>query len=264
MYYPPNVPVYTPTGAFSGLPIDVAGGYGDMINPVAYLKRISIRNPTHEILINPYAEVTLAKNLKFRSNFSQTFKIGTIKNFTSRVLEVGKIFDTNNLEYQSNNSSTSLAEQILTYKVSFGKHNFDFLGGFTFQKTIDEGFLARAYDFRSEVEVFRYLQNAADTNKDLSSYKYQQALVSYLARINYDYAGKYIISVLGRRDGSSLVAKQNRFANYYAVSGAWVMSKENFMQDISWLSNLKLRGSYGILGNLGDFSTGSESVNDKG
>ena len=43
MYYPPNVPVYTPTGAFSGLPIDVAGGYGDMINPVAYLKRISIK-----------------------------------------------------------------------------------------------------------------------------------------------------------------------------------------------------------------------------
>lgn len=90
--------------------------------------------------------------------------------------------------------------------------------------------------------------------KDLSSYKYQQALVSYLARINYDYAGKYIISVLGRRDGSSLVAKQNRFANYYAVSGAWVMSKENFMQDIAWLSNLKLRGSYGILGNLGGIS----------
>ncbi|WP_228453263.1 hypothetical protein, partial [Chryseobacterium sp. CH1] len=82
--------VYTPNGAFSGLPIDVAGGYGDMINPVAYLKRISIRNPTHEILINPYAEITLAKNLKFRSNFSQTFKLGDVKNFTYRVLEVGK------------------------------------------------------------------------------------------------------------------------------------------------------------------------------
>nr|WP_305051521.1 TonB-dependent receptor [Elizabethkingia bruuniana] len=182
-----------------------------------------------------------------------------MKNFTSRVLEVGKIFDTNNLEYQSNNSSTSLAEQLLTYKFSAGKHNFDFLAGFTFQKTIDEGFMARAYDFRSEAEVFRYLQNTADNNKDLSSYRYQQALVSYLARINYDYAGKYIISVLGRRDGSSLVAKQNRFANYYAVSGAWVMSKENFMQDIEWLSNLKLRGSYGVLGNLGGIS--SQAVN---
>jgi hypothetical protein len=69
-------------------------------------------------------------------------------------LEVGKIFDTNNLEYQSNNSSTALAEQLLTYKLTAGKHNFDFLGGFTFQKTIDEGFVAKAYDFRSEAEVF--------------------------------------------------------------------------------------------------------------
>jgi hypothetical protein len=134
-------------------------------------------------------------------------------------LEVGKIFDTNNLEYQSNNSSTALAEQLLTYKLTTGKHNFDFLGGFTFQKTIDEGFVAKAYDFRSEAEVFQHLQNAADTNKEVSSYRYKQALVSYLARVNYDYAGKYIVSLLGRRDGSSLVAKKNRFANYMPFQG---------------------------------------------
>lgn len=254
LYYPPNVPVYTPSGAFSGLPIEVAGGYGDMINPVAYLKRINIKNPAHEILINPYAEVTLAKNLKFKSNFSQTFRIGNIKNFTYRILEVGKKFDNNNLEYQSNNSSSSLAEQTLTYKATLGKHNFDFLAGFTFQKNIDEGFLARAYNFGSEADVFLHLQNASDDNKDVSSYKYQQVLISYLARLNYDYKGKYIISLLGRRDASSLVAKQNHFANYYAVSGAWVISKENFLDDVSWLSNLKLRGSYGILGNLGGVS----------
>lgn len=254
MYYPPNVPVYTPTGAFSGLPIDVAGGYGDMINPVAYLKRISIQNPTHEILINPYIEVALLKDLKFRSNFSQTFRIGNIKEFTPRVLEVGKIFDTNSLEYQSNTLSTSLAEQLLTYKLTAGKHNFDFLAGFTFQKTTEEGFSAKAFDFRSEAETFRYLQNAADTNKEVYSYKYQQALISYLGRVNYDYAGKYIISLLGRRDGTSLVARHNQFANYYSVSGGWVVSKENFLNDISWLSSLKLRGSYGILGNLGGAS----------
>ncbi|QIY92054.1 SusC/RagA family TonB-linked outer membrane protein [Chryseobacterium gallinarum] len=254
MYYPPNVPVYTPAGAYSGLPIEVAGGYGDMINPVAYLKRISIQNPTHEILINPYVEVALAKDLKFRSNFSQTFKIGNTKEFTSRVLEIGKIFDTNNLEYQSNTLSTSLAEQLLTYRFTANKHNFDFLAGFTFQKTTEDGFRAKAFDFRSEAEAFRYLQNAADTNKEVYSYKYRQSLISYLARVNYDYAGKYIVSLLGRRDGSSLVAKQNRFANYYSISGGWVVSRENFMNNIAWLSNLKLRGSYGILGNLGGIS----------
>ena len=75
---------------------------------------------------------------------------------------------------------------------------------------------------------------------------------------------KYIVSLLGRRDGSSLVAKQNRFANYYAVSGARVVSKENFMKDISWLSSLKLRGSYGILGNLlGNFTSGCKSFDDE-
>lgn len=259
MYYPPNVPVYTPTGAYSGLPISVAGGYGDMINPVAYLNRISIRNPTHEILINPYAEITLAKDLKFRSNFSQSFKLGNVKNFTYRVLEVGKIFDTNSLEYQSNNYSTALAEQLLTYKISLGKHNFDFLAGFTFQKNIEEGFMAKTYDFRSEAEVFQHLQNAADTNREATSYRTKNTLTSYLARVNYDYAGKYILSVLGRRDGSSLVAKHNKFANYYAVSGAWVVSKENFLNEVSWLSNLKLRGSYGILGNLGGITP--QSVN---
>lgn len=254
MYYPPNVPVYTPSGAFSGLPIDVAGGYGDMINPVAYLKRISIQNPTHEILINPYIEVTLAKDLKFRSNFAQTFKIGNIKEFTSRVLEVGKIFDTNNLEYQNNNISTSLAEQLLTYKFTTGKHNFDFLAGLTFQKTTEDGFRAKTFDFRNEAETFRYLQNAADTYREADSYKYRSSLTSYLARVNYDYAGKYIISLLGRRDGTSLVSKHKRFSDYYSISGGWMVSKENFMQDILWISSLKLRGSHGILGNLGGVS----------
>jgi hypothetical protein len=89
MYYPPNVPVYT-YRCFSGLPIDVAGGYGDMINPVAYLKRINMRNPTHEILINPYAEVTLAKDLKFRSNFSQTFKLGNVKTLPTEYWKSGR------------------------------------------------------------------------------------------------------------------------------------------------------------------------------
>lgn len=254
MYYPPNVPVYNAKGDFSGLPANVAGGYGDVINPVAYLKRINIKNPTHEILINPFVEATITKNLKFRSNFAQTFTLGNIKNFTYRILEIGKIFDNNNLEYQSNNTSSSLAEQTLTYKTSFGKHNLDLLAGYTFQKIINEGFLTRTYDFGSEAEVFQHLQNARDTNKDAESYKNQQSLISYLGRLNYDYAGKYILSLLGRRDGTSLVAKKNRFANYYAVSGAWLISKENFLNEVSWISNLKLRGSYGILGNLGGIS----------
>jgi hypothetical protein len=72
-----------------------------------------------------------------------------------------------------------------------------------------------------------------------------------------------ISKFIGKKRRIFTGSKQNRFANYYAVSGAWVVSKENFMQDISWLSSLKLRGSYGPGKSWRNFSTGCESVDDK-
>jgi hypothetical protein len=65
---------------------------------------------------------------------------------------------------------------------------------------------------------------------------------------------------LGRRDGTSLVAKQNKFENYYAASAGWVISREEFMHGITWLNNLKLRTSYGLLGNLGSLPVNSVNV----
>lgn len=253
IYYPPNVPVYDQNGNFSGLPISVAGSYGDMINPVAYLKRLTYKNPTHDILINPYIEINLLEGLKFKSNFSQNFRISDSKNFIHRVLEIGKIFNYNRLTLNSDNYSGSLGEQILTYKKTFGRHTVDATAAYSFQKNIAEGFLAKGEDFKSENPNSQYLTNA-NANKDVDSYKYSDALTSYLGRINYDYDSRYIISLLGRRDGSSMVAKQNRFENYYAVSGAWVISREAFLKDNVWLSNFKLRASYGLLGNLGGIS----------
>lgn len=253
MYYAPNVPVYDETGKFSGLPKDVAGGYGDMINPVAYLKRITYNNPTHEIVLNPYLEVQLLKGLKFKSNFSQTFRLNNSKNFTHKVLEIGKIFDWNELVRSSGNYSSSLAEQILTFNKKLNLHTFDITAAYTYQKNISEGFTAQARDFKSESPDRQYLTNA-NASKNVSDYKYEDVLVSTLGRLNYDYAGRYMISLLGRRDGSSMVAKQHRFENYYAVSGAWNVAKESFMQNVNWLNNLKLRASYGVLGNLGGIS----------
>lgn len=253
MYYPSNVPVYDQNGNFSGLPISVAGSYGDMINPVAYLKRLTYKNPTHEILINPYVEISLLDGLKFRSNFSQTFRLADSKEFTHRVLEVGKIFDFNRLEQNSSNMSSSLAEQILSYKKTFSGHTIDATVGYTFQKNISDGFSARGEDFRNEHPNYQYLVNAND-NKNVSSYKYSDALTSLLGRVNYDYRSRYIISLLGRRDGSSMVSKDNRYENYYAVSGAWGLGRESFFENVSWMRDFKLRASYGVLGNLGGIS----------
>ena len=75
-------------------------------------------------------------------------------------------------------------------------------------------------------------------------------LVSYLGRLNYTYADKYSIEVLGRRDGSSKLAKEQRWKNFYSISGFWRLSNEDFLKDVSWLSDLKLRYNYGRTGSV--------------
>jgi len=256
LYYPPSVSVYTPTGAFSGLPAQYAGAYGDVINPIAYLQRRDVSNPIQTINVNPYLEVNFMKDLKFRSSLAITKTSTFYKEFETKVPEIGKIFDFNKLTQNSSNDTDLLTEQTLSYNHSFGLHHFDAVGGFTYQKTTLEGTSIFAQGFDDESKDYRYLQNANEIYPS-SSYKETSALISYLARVNYDYNAKYLLSLIGRRDGTSLVAKQNQFENYGSVSAGWVVSKENFLKNINWLSQLKLRGSYGVLGNLGSLDANS-------
>ncbi len=256
LFYPPSVTVYNESGAFSGLPAQYAGAYGDVINPVAYLQRLDVDNPVQTLNINPYLEVSLSTGLKFRSSVAVTKTSNFYKEFVTKVPEIGKIFDFNRLTQNSSNNTDLLTEQTLNYDRTFGSHHLNALGGFTYQKTSNKGTSIYAQGFDDESKDYRYLQNANDIYPS-SSYNTTTALISYLARINYDYNSKYLLSLIGRRDGSSLVSKQNRFQNYGSISAGWVISKESFLTDVSWLNQLKLRGSYGVLGNLGSLLASS-------
>ncbi|AEV99843.1 TonB-dependent receptor [Niastella koreensis GR20-10] len=259
IFYPPSVAPYNADGTYAGLPATYAGSYGDVINPVAYLNRLDYKNPVNGILINPYVDIKLHRNLTFRSNFALTKSFSTAREFDTRVLEIGKIFDFNQLSISNDNYTNLLAEQTLTYNKEFGEHHVTAVAGYVYQHELAEGAYAQAQDFTDERVVYRYFQNANDIFKP-QSYKTEKALVSYLARVNYDYQEKYLLTLLGRRDGTSLVAKGNKFANYYAVTGGWVISREAFMHGINWLNNLKLRTSYGLLGNLGSLPANSVNV----
>ncbi|QES89827.1 SusC/RagA family TonB-linked outer membrane protein [Rhizosphaericola mali] len=259
MFYPPSVPVYTSTGAFSGLPEDYAGSYGDVLNPVAYLKRLDSKSPTNILFINPYLEAKLAKGLKFRSNFSYTKTNSMVKTFTTKVPEIGRISTSNKLEQTTGDKTDILAEQTLSYDHRWNNHHIDAVGGVTYQNTTTTSTYVYGTDFDNEDKEYRYLENAGVIYKP-TDVNNKQVLESYLARVNYDYASKYLLSVLGRRDGSSLVSKQNRFENYYSISGGWVLSKEKFLSNVSWIDLLKVRGSYGVLGNLGSLPAYSVSA----
>lgn len=89
--------------------------------------------------------------------------------------------------------------------------------------------------------------NASTSYTDGSSYEERTA--SYFSRLNYDYAGRYLVEVNMRADGSSKFAPANRWGYFPSVSAGWRLSEENFLKGVGWLSNLKLRGSWGSLGN---------------
>ncbi|TWW00674.1 SusC/RagA family TonB-linked outer membrane protein [Chitinophaga pinensis] len=261
--YPRHIAPRTPTGAFSGMPVDYAGSYGDLANPVAILERMDNKTPTTNININPYAEIYVTKDLVFRSNFAFTKSLSDQKSFTTRALEIGKINTSNGLSESVNNGTNLLAEQTLTYTKTFnGVHNINAIAGYTYQHDDNTYLYVSASNFGDERDVYRYFDNSGTWAKP-SSGRSQTALESFLGRVNYDYKGKYLFTILGRRDGSSLVAPQNRYQNYYSVSGGWVLTQEDFIPNSSVLSFAKLRASYGVLGNLGSLPANAININLK-
>lgn len=250
LHYPQNVPVYDTNGKFSGLPEKYGpGSYGDVINPVAYLSRLDVDNPVHNLLINPYVEMKLLPGLKFKSNFAYTKQFTDYKEFTSKVPEIGKPVMSNSLTQQTTRFTDILAEQTLTYEKDINKHHFDGLLGYMYQEKQTKYTYVTGENFDDESKTYRYMVNAGNI-RPIEDGLYKQALISYLFRANYNYDGRYMLSLIGRRDGSSLVASQNRFQNYGAISGAWALHRESFLSDSQVINTLKLRGSYGILGNL--------------
>ncbi|RKE44324.1 SusC/RagA family TonB-linked outer membrane protein [Sphingobacterium detergens] len=250
IHYPRNVSVYDDAGKFSGLPEKYGpGSYGDVINPVAYLSRLDVDNPVHNLLINPYVELKLLPGLKFRSNFAYTKQFTDFKEFTARIPEIGKPNMSNSLTIRTERSTDILAEQTLTYEKDFGKHHIEGLAGFMYQQTKMNYQYVIGENFDDEAKNYRYLVNAGRI-QPVDDGLGKTALLSYLLRANYNYDNRYMLTLIGRRDGTSLVAKENQFQNYGSVSGAWAIHREAFLSDSEVINTLKLRVSYGILGDL--------------
>ncbi len=251
IFYPPHIRPFTADGGYSGLPLQYAGAYGDVINPVAYLQRIDSRAPETKIFFNPYAEINLAKGLNFRSNFSLTKSFRDAKSYSAKVLEIGKIFNYNELRQDINNLTEILAEQTLTYTTKFdGGHNLTAMGGFSHQKHRGTWVGANAQGFYNELPSYRYFDNSTIFFRPWSGIN-KWAMTSWFSRVNYDYKSKYLLGLIGRYDGSSMLPKQNRWEPYYGITAGWVISEEEFLKQSSWLNFLKLRLSHGIQGNLG-------------
>lgn len=142
-----------------------------------------------------------------------------------------------------------LWENMLNYTKQFGKnHNLHVLLGYTAEKTTIKSSTISGENFPTE--DFKTLNQAGQINQaDTRTLEEQIGLVSYLGRVMYNFKEKYLFATSFRTDGSSYFARGNKFGLFPAVSLGWIASNEPFMKSSKWISNLKLRASYGATGN---------------
>lgn len=150
------------------------------------------------------------------------------------------------LTKSSRTYADALIENILTYDGTFGKHHVNLVAGQTYEE--ENSNTLTGWGINLSEPYYLQLQNSKTTHSE--SFETKHALASYIGRLNYDFDGKYLISGVIRRDGSSRLSKNIRWETFPSVSAGWRFDKESFFPISHDIINMfKVRGSYGVLGN---------------
>ncbi|MFP5436956.1 MAG: SusC/RagA family TonB-linked outer membrane protein [Bacteroidia bacterium] len=154
----------------------------------------------------------------------------------------------------NNRQDEKLMNVSLTYKKLFGDHSINALALYEWQNQAYQGNYSQARGFINDITAYNALQ-LGDISKvlpgDISSYKNDRTLVSFLGRVNYSYMGRYLLTASLRRDGASVFGVNNKWGNFPSASVAWQLDQESFLANQDVVSGLKLRVGYGVTGNQG-------------
>ncbi len=256
---------------YSGL--DVALQNSGVVNPIMEIENTSNKQVNYEYRAvgSVYIDLNFLKNFNFRSTWYADISTLDYRQYTplyyasNPLSDSAYLYSTQTKVYQSTQTWRKFQQDyILTYKKQFGDHNITATGGFT------------TYYFGTQQQYGTSTQGTGPTdlpipdNKrlwylnngfgyvfqgDASSYQSEYTTVSYLARALYNYKNKYYLNASFRDDASSRIPEKNRHQQFWAVGGAWEISREDFMAGVSQINFLKLKGSVGVLGNQSTYST---------
>lgn len=252
----PRYPVYNPDGTFLNY-IGGTGGVFGTVNPVQEMHEMDRNLNITNVLSNGYIQITFLKDFKFKSSVNATLINSAQKEFRPSTL-AGRGFNLPppreaSLYERSFESLNIAADQLLTYGKRINDHSFDVLLGYSMQEETAKSLTATGNQFPND-EV-RYLDAAIKKNAGSSEASW--SLLASFARANYSYKDKYLLSASYRREGSSRFGANNKWGNFPAMSVGWRISEESFIPDLVWLTDLKLRASYGITGNnnIGNYTS---------
>lgn len=232
---------------------DWAGGAANWggKNPVALLyRRKNNRSNAQGILGNIYGEVDLPFNLTFRTSIGGYVNYGNDRSYPEIEYENGLNKNFPTASENITRSNNWIFTNTLSFKKEIGRHNISALVGTEAQKSGGRQVSGSASGYSTYTNPrFITLANGNTQSLNGSGNFTPGSLASIFGSVNYSYNDKYLLTALVRRDGSSKFASDNQYGTFSAFSAGWRVSGEEFMKNITWLTDLKIRGSWGKTGN---------------
>ncbi|MCX2739526.1 SusC/RagA family TonB-linked outer membrane protein [Pontibacter anaerobius] len=241
------IPVYDIMGNFAG---SFGSGLGNARNPVAQLDRIKNNDVLNNRLFgNVFAEVDLLNDFTARTSFGGEMYNNNFRSFTFPEYENAENNTINQFNQSASNGYNWTWTNTLTYKKSFNDiHDVTVVAGSEAYNNFWNEVGGSTQGYFSFDPNFTTLGTGSGTRTNFSN-RSEDALFSLIGRIDYNLMDKYLLGFVIRRDGSSRFGQNNRYGTFPAVSAGWRISEEAFMQNQSWITDMKIRGGYGVMGN---------------
>jgi TonB-linked SusC/RagA family outer membrane protein len=237
---PPIVPIFNANGMYQSNSDNTTNPLDDIYSNENHY----IRN---NLLGNAHVEITLPFNIKYRSQLGISLNNYNTDSFVNPTLNQGASQVNGEGSSENNETFRYTWDNTLTYTTTINKvHSITAVIG---TSAIEEKY-TDSYLYGTGFPAGVTTLNAASANKSISTYKTDWTTNSYFGRVNYAYNDKYLLTASLRADGSSRAGINNQWGYFPAVSGAWRISREDFLKDNNFINDLKIRAGYGEVGNL--------------
>ncbi len=236
--------------------------FSGSISPLDLMRNTSHQRKIYRLIGNAYLQLDLLKGLYVKTTFSPSYNSYRDGSFVGYAdpNQVGKTYadadlDTSTATAENYTSMGWIWDNMINYQTTIAKdHSINAMGLFSVESSNSEKYTWVANGVLENTDWYNMGSGTTDNDKSKSSYS-KGTMLSYAFRLNYAYMGKYLLTGTVRWDGSSKLAEGNKWSSFPSLAVAWRLSEESFLKKYDWLSNAKLRFSYGVTGNNSGISS---------
>jgi TonB-linked SusC/RagA family outer membrane protein len=252
---PPTMPLRKADGSYESFnPIWYSGG--DLDTPPVVAAMTERYNTVNDLQSNLFLELQPINGLRIKSSIGTSLSTNRRNTFVPSNMpsKISTKTETANASSGTGSSVFVQNENTVTYDHRFNRHHINILGGFTYERRESSTMNISVSGLTDDIMKYDNFEAAAQANRGVSSEYNDNTRLSYLGRVNYDFDGKYYLTVTSRYDGSSNFSKDHKWGFFPSLGARWRLSEEQFFKDLdtkSLINNLAFRFSYGRSGNQG-------------